>query len=165
MRTKAAPVASMSDINVACVPFDFMKTKAAPVASMSDINVACVRVAISVIACYCMLVCAVFAFFGSKRVWLEPTERAVAAAAAVALSTSLVLRTTSSLSCYFCSPVPRTRFAGAHKASGRTTGVAWLSHVTNLIAAVTSWLFFFFDVPILWDPVTLCHVHPIRWCE
>ena len=130
------------------------------------VNAACVRVSLGAVTSYCLLVSAVFAYFDAQRMYLEPEERLVAGLAAGCLTTSLVLRTISQLCLALkpCGHYPQN--AGAYRPkSGKASGMTWLSHTTNLVAAVTSWIFCFCKVPILWDPVTRCRVHLLRWCE
>mmetsp|Transcript_27517 Transcript_27517/g.98207 ORF Transcript_27517/g.98207 Transcript_27517/m.98207 type:complete len:726 (+) Transcript_27517:481-2658(+) len=51
------------------------------------------------------------------------------------------------------------------KRAPATPGVVWLAHCVNLVAACTLWLFYLVPVPVVWDPITHCRVHMLRWCE
>ena len=130
---------------------------------ISAVNTACYRVAVLSSVCFCVMLVMVFFCFGQEHSrYLKPAERLVAGFAASCLTTSLVLRMISQL----CIGLRHSSSGEeAQSKSGRTSGVTLLSHTTNLIAAVTSWFFCLAKVPTLIDPVTLCRVHLLRWCE
>ncbi|KAJ1448541.1 hypothetical protein M885DRAFT_623342 [Pelagophyceae sp. CCMP2097] len=138
------------------------QTKEAARAEVADINSArapaCIRVTAASMGAFALLVAFSYIAFGDRLTYLQPEERATAALAATALTTSLVLRIIMHVSQSLVPDADTTR-------SRSTSGVLCLSHCANAVAAVTSWIFALAPVPTLIDPFTGCRVHMLRWCE
>ncbi|KAJ1451526.1 hypothetical protein M885DRAFT_620697 [Pelagophyceae sp. CCMP2097] len=129
-------------------------------AELHQVNAACLRVGFAAVVVYALATACTFYAFRDKREFLLDEERDVAGLAASALTASLVLRGITRLTAHLSSKAcPETKRAPS------TPGVVWLAHCVNLVAACTSWIFYFFKVPLLWDPITDCRVHMLRWCE
>ncbi|KAJ1448100.1 hypothetical protein M885DRAFT_623762 [Pelagophyceae sp. CCMP2097] len=123
-----------------------------------DINRACLRVCVVALVAYTALVVFTFIVFAENRAYLQPEERAVAAFAATALTTSFALRMITHISQTFIPDADTARSRG-------TSGVLCLCHCVNAIATATSWIFVLLPVPTLEDAFTGCRVHMLRWCE
>ncbi|KAJ1452362.1 hypothetical protein M885DRAFT_486811 [Pelagophyceae sp. CCMP2097] len=134
----------------------------AEVAQVSRINAACLHVGVGALLTYSVTVAATFWWFAESREYLLPRERGAAGLAASALTASLVLRGITWLTSEI---VNRSSPDDESKRAPATPGVVWLAHCVNLVAACTSWLFFLVPVPVVWDPITHCRVHMLRWCE